>query len=179
MLAMPFGKNWMLPDWLQLILAIPVQFWLGGRFYRAGLKAIQNRSGNMDLLVAIGTSAAFGLSIYVMGQDGSHLYFEASSAVITLVMLGKWLEGRAKRQTTAAISALQALRPDTARVRRNGAELEIALLDVVLNDEVLVRPGERISVDGEVLEGNSYVDEALITGESDPVMKAVGEKVTH
>lgn len=178
MLAMPFGKNWMLPDWLQLILAIPVQFWLGGRFYRAGLKAIQNRSGNMDLLVAIGTSAAFGLSIYVMGQDGSHLYFEASSAVITLVMLGKWLEGRAKRQTTAAISALQALRPDTARVRRNGAELEIALLDVVLNDEVLVRPGERISVDGEVLEGNSYVDEALITGESDPVMKAVGEKVT-
>ena len=178
MLAMPFGKNWMLPDWLQLILAIPVQFWLGGRFYRAGLKAIQNRSGNMDLLVAIGTSAAFGLSIYKMGQDGSHLYFEASSAVITLVMLGKWLEGRAKRQTTAAISALQALRPDTARVRRNGAELEIALLDVVLNDEVLVRPGERISVDGEVLEGNSYVDEALITGESDPVMKAVGEKVT-
>lgn len=178
MLALPFGKNWMLPGWLQLILAIPVQFWLGGRFYRAGLKAIQNRTGNMDLLVAIGTSAAFGLSLYMMDHGSGHLYFEASSAVITLVMLGKWLEGRAKRQTTAAISALQALRPDTARVRRNGAELELALQDVVLNDEVFVRPGERISVDGVVLEGNSYVDEALITGESEPVMKAVGEQVT-
>jgi Cu+-exporting ATPase len=178
MLAMPFGKNWMLPGWLQLILAIPVQFWLGARFYRAGLKAIQNRTGNMDLLVALGTSAAFGLSVYMMGQDSGHLYFEASSAVITLVMLGKWLEGRAKRQTTAAISALQALRPDTARVRRNGAELELALQYVVLNDEVVVRPGERISVVGVVLEGNSYVDEALITGESEPVMKAVGEQVT-
>ena len=178
MVAMPFGKHWMLPGFIQLFLAIPVQFWLGGRFYRAGLKAIQNRTGNMDLLVAIGTTAAFGLSVYMMEQGSSHLYFEASSAVITLVMLGKWLEGRAKRQTTAAIAALQALRPDTARVRRNGVEQTIPMAQVQLNDEVVVRPGERIPVDGVVLEGSSHVDEALITGESEPVVKAVGAKVT-
>lgn len=178
MVAMPFGKHWMLPGFIQLFLAIPVQFWLGGRFYRAGLKAIQNRTGNMDLLVAIGTTAAFGLSVYMMEQGSSHLYFEASSAVITLVMLGKWLEGRAKRQTTAAIAALQALRPDTARVRRNGVEQTISMAQVALNDEVVVRPGERIPVDGLVLEGSSHVDEALITGESEPVVKAVGAKVT-
>lgn len=178
MLAMPFDLHWMLPGWLQLMLAIPVQFWLGGRFYRASLKAIQNRAGNMDLLVAIGTSAAFGLSVYMMGVGNEHLYFEASSAVITLVMLGKWLEGRAKRQTTAAISALQALRPDTARVRRDGVDQTISLSHVQLNDEVVVRPGERIPVDGKVLEGGSHVDEALITGESEPVMKTVGAKVT-
>lgn len=177
MVAMPFGKHWMLPGFIQLFLAIPVQFWLGGRFYRAGLKAIQNRTGNMDLLVAIGTTAAFGLSVYMMEQGSSHLYFEASSAVITLVMLGKWLEGRAKRQTTAAISALQALRPDTARVRRNGVEETVPMAQVQLGDQVVVRPGERIPVDGAVLEGSSHVDEALITGESEPVVKAVGSKV--
>lgn len=178
MIAMPFGKHWMLPGFMQLFLAIPVQFWLGGRFYRAGLKAIQNRTGNMDLLVAIGTTAAFGLSVYMMEQGSSHLYFEASSAVITLVMLGKWLEGRAKRQTTAAIAALQALRPDTARVRRDGVEQTVPMAQVQLGDQVLVRPGERVPVDGVVLEGNSHVDEALITGESEPVVKAVGSKMT-
>ena len=178
MIAMPFGKHWMLPGFMQLFLAIPVQFWLGGRFYRAGLKAIQNRTGNMDLLVAIGTTAAFGLSVYMMEQGSSHLYFEASSAVITLVMLGKWLEGRAKRQTTAAIAALQALRPDTARVRRDGVEQTVPMAQVQLGDQVVVRPGERVPVDGVVLEGSSHVDEALITGESEPVVKAVGSKVT-
>ncbi len=178
MVGMLFGKHYMLPGYMQLFLALPVQFWLGGRFYRAGLKAIQNRTGNMDLLVAIGTTAAFGLSVYMMEQGSSHLYFEASSAVITLVMLGKWLEGRAKRQTTAAIAALQALRPDTARVRRNGVEQTIPMAQVQLNDEVVVRPGERVPVDGVVLEGSSHVDEALITGESEPVVKAVGTKVT-
>lgn len=178
MVALPFGEHWMLPGWVQLLLATPVQFWLGGRFYRAGLKAVQNRTGNMDLLVAIGTSAAYGLSVYMMEQGNGHLYFEASSAVITLVMLGKWLEGRAKRQTTAAIAALQALRPDTARVRRDGVDKTIAMAEVQVNDEVVVRPGERIPVDGLVLEGSSHVDEALITGESEPVVKAVGSKVT-
>jgi Cu+-exporting ATPase len=178
MVAMPFGKHWMLPGWLQLLFAIPVQFWQGGRFYRAGLNAIRNRTGNMDLLVAIGTSAAFGLSVYLLGQGSEHLYFEASSAVITLVMLGKWLEARAKRQTTAAISALQALRPDSARVLRNGVEYTLSMVDLKLNDEVLVRPGERIPVDGIVTKGSSHVDEALITGESEPVLKAVGAKVT-
>lgn len=140
MVALPFGEHWMLPGWVQLLLATPVQFWLGGRFYRAGLKAVQNRTGNMDLLVAIGTSAAYGLSVYMMEQGNGHLYFEASSAVITLVMLGKWLEGRAKRQTTAAIAALQALRPDTARVRRDGVDKTIAMAEVQVNDEVVVRP---------------------------------------
>ena len=178
MVAMPFGKHWMLPGWLQLLFAIPVQFWLGGRFYRAGLNAIRNRTGNMDLLVAIGTSAAFGLSVYLLAQGSEHLYFEASSAVITLVMLGKWLEARAKRQTTAAISALQALRPDSARVLRHGVEHTLAMADLKLDDEVLVRPGERIPVDGLVKKGSSHVDEALITGESEPVMKVVGAKVT-
>lgn len=178
MLAMPFGKHWMLPGWMQLLLAIPVQFWLGGRFYRGGLKAIQNRAGNMDLLVTIGTSAAFGLSLYLMSQGNSHLYFEASSTVIALVMLGKWLEVRAKRQTTQAISALQALRPDTACVRSNGVEKTTLVSAVKLNDHVVVRPGERIPVDGLVLEGSSHVDEALITGESEPILKAVGSQVT-
>jgi Cu+-exporting ATPase len=105
-----FGKHWMLPGWWQLLLATPVQFWLGARFYRAGWKALKARSGNMDLLVALGTSAAYGLSIYQLlahANDGMpHLYFEASSVVITLVLLGKWLEGRAKRQTAAAIRAM-------------------------------------------------------------------------
>ncbi|HEX4856694.1 MAG TPA: heavy metal translocating P-type ATPase [Limnobacter sp.] len=178
MLLIPFGTHWMLPGWLQLFLAVPVQFWLGGRFYRSGLKAVQNRTGNMDLLVAIGTTAAFGLSVYMMEQGSTHLYFEASSAVITLVMLGKWLEGRAKRQTTAAIAALQALKPDTAHVRRNGIEQDIPIAEVQLGDEVLVRPGERIPVDGLVLEGSSHVDEAMITGESEPVVKEAGSKVT-
>jgi Cu+-exporting ATPase len=173
-----FGMHGMLPGWLQWLLATPVQFWLGARFYRAGWKALRNRSGNMDLLVAIGTSAAYGLSIYMLFRGDQHLYFEASAAVITLVLLGKWLEGRAKRQTTEAIRALQALSPDTAHVRREQREFEIPLEEVTLDDLVIVRPGERIPVDGLVLEGRSHVDEALITGESDAVNKETGSRVT-
>ncbi len=128
MLGALYGADWMLPGWIQLALATPVQFWLGARFYRAGWKALRARTGNMDLLVALGTSAAYGLSVYMLWlhwEHEPHLYFEASAAVITLVLLGKWLEGRAKRQTTEAIRALQALRPETARVRRGGAEVEL------------------------------------------------------
>ncbi len=172
------GMHVMLPGWLQWLLATPIQFWLGGRFYRAGWKAVRNRSGNMDLLVAIGTSAAYGLSIYMLFRGDLHLYFEASAAVITLVLLGKWLEGRAKRQTSEAIRALQALNPETARVRRQDKEIEIALEEVVVDDLVVVRPGERIPVDGLVIEGRSHVDEALITGESDAVNKETGSRVT-
>ena len=172
------GMHAMLPGWLQWLLATPIQFWLGARFYRAGWKAVRNKSGNMDLLVAIGTSAAYGLSIYMLFRGDLHLYFEASAAVITLVLLGKWLEGRAKRQTSEAIRALQALNPETARVRRQDKEIEIALDEVVLNDLVVVRPGERIPVDGLVIEGRSHVDEALITGESDAVNKETGSRVT-
>ncbi|MEW6703654.1 MAG: heavy metal translocating P-type ATPase [Pseudomonadota bacterium] len=182
MLLQLFGLHWMLPGGVQWALATPVQFWLGGRFYRAGWKAVLARSGNMDLLVALGTSAAYGLSVYVLlrhgGHDMPHLYFEASAAVITLVLLGKWLEGRAKRQTADAIRALNALRPTTARVRRDRQEAEIPVEQVRVGDLVVVRPGDRVPVDGEVVEGRSHVDESLITGESLPVAKAVGDKVT-
>ena len=177
-----FGIDWMLGGWLQLGLATPVQFWLGWRFYRAGWKAVMARAGNMDLLVALGTSAAYGLSIYLLFEHADHgtphLYFEASAAVITLVLLGKWLEGRAKRQTTDAIRALNALRPSTARVRRNGVDVEVPVEQVALADLVVIRAGDRVPVDGEIVEGRSHLDESLITGESLPVAKAVGDKVT-
>lgn len=177
-----FGKEWMLDGWLQWLLATPVQFWLGARFYRAGWKALRARTGNMDLLVALGTSAAYGLSVYQLLRHGghgmAHLYFEASAVVITLVLLGKWMETRAKHQTTAAIRALQALRPDTARRRRDGKDEDVALQEIQLGDLVVVRPGERIAVDGEIVEGSTQVDESLITGESLPVMKHAGDRVT-
>ncbi|MGQ0509977.1 MAG: heavy metal translocating P-type ATPase [Betaproteobacteria bacterium] len=182
MVVEPFGLHWGLPGWIQLLLATPVQFVFGARFYRAGWKALMARTGNMDLLVALGTSAAYGLSIYMLVKHWEHgmlhLYFEASAAVITLVLLGKWLEGRAKRQTTEAIRALQALRPDRARVRRDGAEVDLPLDALVVGDLVVVRPAERIAADGEVLEGDTHVDESLITGESLPVAKGSGERVT-
>lgn len=182
MFGMLFGADWQLPGWLQLALATPVQFWLGARFYRSAWKAVLARAGNMDLLVALGTSAAYGLSIYQLIRHGdhgmAHLYFEASAVVITLVLLGKFLETRAKRQTTEAISALNALKPDTARVRRNGMDAEMPIHQVVLGDLVVIKPGERLPVDGAVLEGSSHVDESLITGESLPVTKDVGDKVT-
>jgi Cu+-exporting ATPase len=181
MLLQPFGIHWMLDGWLQLALATPVQFWLGWRFYRAGWKALRAGTGNMDLLVALGTSAAFGLSLYLLlehaGHGMPHLYFEASAAVITLVLLGKWLEVRAKRQTTDAIRALNALRPATARVLRGDIELELPVEQVAVGDSVRVRPGERIAVDAEVMDGRSHVDESLITGESLPVLKSPGDRV--
>lgn len=152
MLGLLFGRHWMLDGWLQLALATPVQFWLGARFYRAGWSAVKAGAGNMDLLVALGTSAAFGLSLYELlahgGEAVGHLYFEASAIVITLVLLGKWLEARAKRQTTEAIRALNALRPETARLRRDGADVEVPIGDVRVGDIVVVKPGERMPVDG-------------------------------
>jgi Cu+-exporting ATPase len=182
MVAMPFGLDWALPGWIQLALATPVQFWLGARFYRAAWKALKARSGNMDLLVALGTSAGYGLSLYMLlahrGMAAPHLYFEASAVVITLILLGKWLETRAKRQTTEAIRALNALRPETARVRRDGVERELPVGEVVAGDLVVIRPGERVPVDGVVQEGASEIDESLITGESLPVIKNEGDRVT-
>jgi Cu+-exporting ATPase len=182
MIGMLFGADWALPGWLQLALATPVQFWLGARFYRSGWRALKARAGNMDLLVALGTSAGYGLSVYLMiahaGHGMAHLYFEASAVVITLILLGKWLETRAKRQTTEAIRALNALRPDTARIRRDGQEREVPVGQVAMGDLVVVRPGERVPVDGVVAEGASQIDESLITGESLPVSKHEGDKVT-
>jgi Cu+-exporting ATPase len=159
-----------------------VQFALGARFYRAGWKALLARTGNMDLLVAIGTSAAYGLSLALLlaAPAGAmvHLYFESAAVVITLVLFGKWLEARAKRQTTDAIRALNALRPETARVQRDGAERELPLAELRLGDVVIVRPGERMPVDGTVQDGASHVDESMLTGESLPVAKRAGDRVT-
>ena len=180
MLGRLAGAHWMLPGWLQLALATPVQFWLGARFYRAGWKALRAGSGNMDLLVAVGTSAAYGLSAYLLfaGADPMHLYFEAAAVVISLVLLGKWLEARAKRQTTEAIRALQALRPTTARVRLDGVDRDLPIEAIRVGDMVVIRPGERVPVDGEIVEGTSQIDESMLTGESLPVDKLPGDAVT-
>ena len=178
MLAAPFSHDAMLPGWLQLALATPVQFWLGARFYRAGWKALRARSGNMDLLVATGTSAAYGLSLYLLATHAQpHLYFETSAVVITLVLLGKYLEGRAKRQTLAALSALQGLRPEQALVRRAGEDVAIPLGALQVGDMMVVKPGARMPADGVVAEGRSHLDESLLTGESLPVPKGPGERV--
>ena len=180
MFASLFGAHWMLPGWVQWLLATPVQFWLGARFYRAGWKALRAGSGNMDLLVAVGTSAAYGLSVYLLltHADTMHLYFEASAVVISLVLLGKWLEARAKRQTTEAIRALQALRPATARVRVDGIDRDLPIEAVRVGDVVVIRPGERVPVDAEIVEGSSQVDESMLTGESLPVDKQPGDGLT-
>ena len=175
-----FGRHWMLPAWMQFALATPVQFILGARFYRAGWHAVKARSGNMDLLVAIGTSAGWGLSVWLwLTQENPHLYFEASAVVVTLVLLGKWLEARAKRQTTAAIRALQALRPETAHVlMRDGTERDLPLAEVLAGDRLVVRPGERVPADGLLEQGETHVDESMLTGEPLPVGKAAGARLT-
>jgi len=182
MFAMLLGSDWTINGWLQLVLATPVQFWLGARFYRAGWKAVRAGAGNMDLLVALGTSAGYGLSVYLLFKHAEHgmphLYFEASAVITTLVLLGKWLESRAKRQTTAAIAALNALKPEVARVRMPYGDVDVAISQVKVGDIVVIRPGERIPVDGVVTIGSSQVDESLITGESLPVAKHAGDKVT-
>ncbi|RQO49521.1 cation-translocating P-type ATPase [Pseudomonas sp. KBW05] len=182
MLVEPFGLHWMLPAWVQFALATPVQFIFGARFYIAAWKAVRAGAGNMDLLVAIGTSAGYGLSIYewLTAHPGMapHLYFEASAVVIALVLLGKYLESRAKRQTASAIRALEALRPERAIRVSGGREEDVAISALTLEDLVLVKPGERFPVDGEVVEGQSHADEALISGESLPVPKQPGDKVT-
>ncbi len=181
LLAPWLGGHAMLPPWLRALLAAPVQFWLGARFYRAGWAALKARSGNMDLLVALGTSAAFGLSLWLWWRAPAgmapHLYFEASAAVIALVLLGKWLEGRARRQTGSAIRALHALRPETARVLRRQREVEMPVAELLVGDTLVLRPGERFPADGVVLEGRSQADESLLTGEPLPLDKGPGDRV--
>jgi P-type Cu+ transporter len=174
------GRHWMLPAWLQFVLATPVQFVLGARFYKAGWHALKAGTGNMDLLVAIGTSAGWGLSMWLwLVQGHSHLYFEASAVVVTLVLLGKWLELRAKRQTTTAIRALQALRPETAHViLRSGGEADLPLAEVLAGDRLVVKPGERVPADGVLEQGGTHVDESMLTGEPLPVAKAERARVT-
>ena len=190
MFLMPFGIHWSLSPLWQLALATPVQFILGWRFYKAGFKSLMAGVGNMDLLVALGTSSAYGLSVYLMltSVHAQHeLYFEGAAVIICMVLLGKWLEARAKRQTSEAIRALQKLWPEHAKILdpvlvidRNTAldqYRDLPLDQVLPKDRVLVLPGERIPVDGIILMGNSHVDESLLTGESEPLKKQVGSTV--
>ena len=188
MILMPFGIYWSLSPWWQLALATPIQFILGWRFYSAGFKSLLGGTGNMDLLIAIGTSSAYGLSLYLMlTQSHVHeLYFEGSAVIITMVLLGKWLEARAKKQTSAAIRALQNLWPENAKVLHqteneshpNFNDFQVLPLEQVLpGDQIIVLPGERIPVDGQIGFGQSHADESLITGESEPVKKGLGDLV--
>jgi Cu+-exporting ATPase len=182
MLAELWGQHWMLPAWLQFALATPVQFVLGARFYKAGWHALKAFTGNMDLLVALGTTAGWALSIWLwltahVGH-APHLYFEGSAVVITLVMLGKWLETRAKRQTTEAIRALHALRPDKAHWLGEDGEVDVPVDEILVGDRIVVRPGERFPLDGELVEGQTQVDESMLTGEPLPVAKAPGDALT-
>ena len=173
------GHQDLLPRWLQLVLATPVQFWIGRRFYEGGWKSLKGGGANMDVLVALGTSAAYFFSLIVT-LGGIHelpVYFEASAAVITLVLLGKLLEARAKARTTAAIESLLRLQPKTARVERDGQLVELNAALLVPGDIFIVRPGESLPVDGEVIEGLSSVNEAMLTGESLPITKQAGDRV--
>ncbi len=182
MVADLFGKHWMLPALWQFLLASPVQFILGARFYKAGWHAAKALTGNMDLLVAIGTSSGWALSmwLWLTAEPGTlpHLYFEASAVVITLVLLGKWLEARAKRQTTSAIRALHALRPDVAHLIGEDGEVDVPVAEVLVGDKLVVKPGERFPVDGTLLEGRTQVDESMLTGEPLPVDKDLEAALT-
>jgi len=191
MLLMPFGVHWMPSGLWQLLLASPVQFVLGWRFYKSGFKALMSGAGNMDLLVALGTSAAYGLSVYQLVFGDPHaLYFEGAAVIISMVLLGKWLEARAKQQTGKAIRALHALWPQQARVLKtndlgliaaNTAAInqhsELPLEQVLVNDLVMVLPGERVPADGVIVLGNSHLDESLLTGESQSVKRGIGDAV--
>lgn len=168
----------MLPRWLQWLLATPVQFWIGHRFYTGAWHSLRGGGANMDVLVALGTSMAyfFSAAVTVLALD-QHVYFEASAAIITLVLLGKLMEARAKGKTSAAIEALIRLQPKTARIERNGEILEVPASSLQVNDIFIVRPGENLPVDGVVVEGASSVNESMLTGESLPVSKQTGAKV--
>ena len=189
MLAPLLGLGLRLPPLVQWLLATPVQFWIGARFYRGAWRALRSGGANMDVLVALGTSSAYGLSVveWLMPHSagaaqpsmsaGPPLYFEASAVVITLVLLGKQLEARAKRQTTQALRALQALQPETARVRGAAGDTDVPISRLRAGDALVVRPGERFAADGLVREGASHVDESLVTGESLPVSRHPGDRI--
>ncbi|MDE8344959.1 MAG: cation-translocating P-type ATPase [Acidocella sp.] len=166
------GMLWAMPGWVGLVLAAPVQFWLGARFYRGAVHALRAGSASMDVLVALGTSAAFGLSVVNLARGSGPLYFESAAVVITLVRLGKYLESRAKREAAKAITRLGALRPDVAHLAAGG-DLPLAALRV--GDVIEIRPGERVPVDGEIIDGAGSLDESPITGESLPVSRKVGD----
>ncbi|MEG3859719.1 heavy metal translocating P-type ATPase [Microcoleus sp. herbarium12] len=184
-LHLPFIPGWLHNSWLQLVLTSPVQFWCGKSFYVGAWKSLKRRVATMDTLIALGTSAAYFYSVFVTFFPGlfaaqgltPSVYYEVAASVIALILLGKTLENRAKGETSEAIRKLMGLQAKTARIVRNGEELEMPIAQVVIGDIVQVRPGEQIPVDGEVIEGASTVDEAMVTGESLPVKKQLGDEV--
>ncbi|MBP0603703.1 cadmium-translocating P-type ATPase [Aeromonas sanarellii] len=181
MLSMAGLLHWHLPAWLELVLATPVQFWIGACFYRGAWLALRNRAANMDVLVATGTSAAYFYSLYLLLTLGAaasgKLYFEASAIIITLISLGKLLEARARRSTQSAIRELMALRPETATVWRGGEWRSVGIDEVLRGDRLRVLVGERVPVDGKITSGESELDESILTGESLPVPRTLGDAV--
>ncbi|MEG3954888.1 heavy metal translocating P-type ATPase [Microcoleus sp. herbarium2] len=184
-LHLPFIPAWLHNFWLQLVLTSPVQFWCGRSFYVGAWKSLKRRVATMDTLIALGTSAAYFYSVFVTVFPGlftaqgltPSVYYEVAASVIALILLGKTLENRAKGETSEAIRKLMGLQAKTARIVRNGEELEVSIAQVEIGDIVQVRPGEQIPVDGDVVEGSSTVDEAMVTGESLPVKKQLGDEV--
>ncbi|MFE4351605.1 heavy metal translocating P-type ATPase [Peribacillus butanolivorans] len=178
-----YMPDFLMNPWVQMAFATPVQFIIGKQFYVGAYKALKNKSANMDVLVAMGTSAAYFYSVYQsiiaigVHHHTAQLYFETSAILITLILLGKLFEAKAKGRSSEAIKKLMGLQAKTALVLRNGEEREIPLEEVIVGDTVLVKPGEKIPVDGEVVEGNSAVDESMLTGESIPVDKSMGDTV--
>ncbi|MEN6523143.1 MAG: heavy metal translocating P-type ATPase, partial [Anaerolineaceae bacterium] len=165
-------------DWVMLVLATPVQFYVGKQYYISAFKALKNKSANMDVLIAMGSSVAYFYSLpIVLGLLEGHPYLETAAVIITLIRLGKYLEAKAKGRTSEAIKRLLNLQPKTATVIRNDQEVELAVEDVLIGDIVLVKPGSKIPVDGVVVEGKSTVDESMLTGESLPVEKQPGSTV--
>ncbi len=183
-LQIPFIPMWLHNPWLQLVLTAPVLFWAGSSFYINAWKALKRHTATMDTLVAIGTGAAYLYSLFptffpqwfISQGLKPDVYFEAASVIIALLLLGRLLENRAKGQTSEAIRKLMGLQAKTARVIRNGREVDIPIAEVVLGDVILVRPGEQIPVDGEIIDGSSTIDEAMVTGESVPVKKQPGDE---
>ncbi|XHR83408.1 MAG: heavy metal translocating P-type ATPase [Gloeotrichia echinulata GP01] len=184
-LNIPVIPGFLHDPWVQLVLTTPVQFWCGASFYRNGWKALKRHRATMDTLIALGTGAAYLYSLFVTFFPGfliaqglmPHVYYEVATIVITLILLGRFWENRAKRETSQAIRQLMELQARDARVIRDGVEIDIPVAKVKINDVILVRPGEKIPVDGEVIEGISTVDEAMVTGESLPVTKQLGDEV--
>jgi Cu+-exporting ATPase len=184
-LPIPFIPMWLHAPWLQLVLTAPVLFWAGSGFYINAWKALKRHTATMDTLVAIGTGAAYLYSLFptflpqwfIRQGLKPDVYFEAASVIIALLLLGRLLENRAKGQTSEAIRKLMGLQAKTARVIRNGREVDIPIAEVILGDVILVRPGEKIPVDGEIVEGSSTIDEAMVTGESVAVKKQPGDEV--
>src|SRR5512132_1636769 len=178
----PWAPAWLRDPRLLLLLATPVQFWVGASFHRGFLHDLRYRSASMATLVSLGTNAAFFFSVAVTLWPhafmalGAMTYYETAAVVITLVVLGRWLEARARGRTSEAIRRLVSLAPRTARVVRDGRDVDVPTADVVAGDLVRIRPGERIPVDGTVVEGGSTVDESMLTGESLPVEKAAGAR---